>query len=83
MAPHTNSPQGRNDVREDQQMARTSEAENKGRREFLKLATAAAPAAAVAAAVGATSATGAEAATLKTGVQDNEHTRTYYASARF
>ena len=62
-------------------MARTSEAENTGRRDFLKLATAA-PAAAVAAAVGAT-ATEAEAATPKSGLQDTEHTRAYFASARF
>tara|TARA_R110002096_G_scaffold189191_32_gene369543 strand:+ start:152 stop:400 length:249 start_codon:yes stop_codon:yes gene_type:complete len=82
MTPDCQSPVGHNDQREDQQMARTSEAENTGRRDFLKLATAAAPAAAVAAAVGAT-ATEAEAATPKSGLQDTEHTRAYFASARF
>jgi hypothetical protein len=63
-------------------MAKTDKAEIKGRRDFLKLATAAAPAAVVAATVGAT-ATGAEAATPKSGMQDTEHTRAYFASARF
>jgi len=82
MTQQCQSPQGHNDFMEDQQMAKTSEADNKGRRDFLKLATAAAPAAAVAATVGA-SATTAEAATPKSGVQDTAHTRAYYASARF
>ena len=63
-------------------MAKNEEAGIKGRRDFLKLATTAAPAAVVAATVGA-SATEAEAATPKSGMQDTEHTRAYFASARF
>lgn len=63
-------------------MAKTPETPDSGRRDFLKLATAAAPAAAVAATLGA--ATEAEAAPAKgAGLQDTDHTRAYYASARF
>ena len=66
-------------------MAKTSKTEaatDAGRRNFLKLATAAAPAAVAAAALAST-ATDAEAQTKSSGMQDTEHTRAYFASARF
>lgn len=65
-------------------MAKTSKTTetDRGRRDFLKLATTAAPAAIAAAALGGTQA---EAATAQPteGVQDTAHTRAYFASARF
>jgi hypothetical protein len=63
-------------------MAKATDTTDKGRRDFLKLATAAAPAAMAAAVVGTTAAT-AQAAPKATGLQDSEHTRTYFATARF
>lgn len=55
---------------------------NEGRRNFLKLATTAAPAAVAAAAL-AGAATEAEAQGQGQGLQDTAHTRAYFASARF
>lgn len=52
------------------------------RRNFLKLATAAAPAV-VAATAFTGAATEAEAQSKSSGIQDTEHTRAYFASARF
>lgn len=66
-------------------MAKTTEAEmapNGSRRNFLKLATAAAPAAVAAATLSGTAGTG-EAAPKTKGMQDTDHTRAYLASARF
>ncbi|MFT7059181.1 MAG: hypothetical protein ACJASV_001688 [Pseudorhodobacter sp.] len=66
-------------------MAKKTEAEatpNEGRRNFLKLATTAAPAAVAAAALSGTAGEAA-AQTKSTGMQDTEHTRAYFASARF
>ncbi len=53
-----------------------------GRRDFLKLASTAAPAAIVAATAG-TGAEAAQTAATPDGLQDNAHTRTYYQLARF
>ncbi|WP_028914234.1 twin-arginine translocation signal domain-containing protein [Pseudorhodobacter ferrugineus] len=55
---------------------------NEGRRNFLKLATTAAPAAVAAAALSGT-ATEAEANAPRQGLQDTAHTSAYFASARF
>lgn len=66
-------------------MVKKTEAEataNEGRRNFLKLATTAAPAAVAAAALTGT-ATEAEAQAPGQGLQDTAHTRAYFASARF
>jgi hypothetical protein len=52
------------------------------RRNFLKLATAAAPAAVAATALAGTAAV-AEPQARKSGLQDTEHTRAYFATARF
>lgn len=60
----------------------TEKATDKGRRDFLKFATTAAPAVVAAAAVGA-AATEAEAAPASSGLQDTAHTRAYLATARF
>lgn len=66
-------------------MAKTSKTTetDRGRRNFLKLATTAAPAAVAAAALGGTQAAAATAQQLTEGVQDTAHTRAYFASARF
>ncbi|MBL3702279.1 twin-arginine translocation signal domain-containing protein [Sulfitobacter sp. BDSS02] len=53
------------------------------RRDFLKLAGTAAPAAVAAAAMSGTEAQAAEAPVNETRLQDTEHTRAYYESARF
>ncbi|OWU81605.1 ubiquinol-cytochrome c reductase iron-sulfur subunit N-terminal domain-containing protein [Phaeobacter sp. 22II1-1F12B] len=53
------------------------------RRDFLKLAGTAAPAAVAAAAISGTEAQAAEAPVNETRLQDTEHTRAYYESARF
>lgn len=66
-------------------MAQTSKdktAPQESRRNFLMLATAAAPAAVAATALSGTAAL-AEAPAPKSGLQDTEHTRAYFASARF
>lgn len=63
-------------------MPRTEETANDGRRNFLKLATVAAPAAIAATVVPVTEAEAAAPATA-TGLQDTAHVRAYYASARF
>ncbi|MDZ4096918.1 MAG: twin-arginine translocation pathway signal protein [Paracoccaceae bacterium] len=67
-------------------MAKTSKTTetDRGRRDFLKFATTAAPVAVAAAALGGTQAAAATAtAQPNQGVQDTAHTRAYYASARF
>ena len=53
------------------------------RRNFLKLAGAAAPAAAAAAALGTSEAVAAELPVAETRIQDTAHTRAYLESARF
>ncbi len=53
------------------------------RRDFLKLAGTAAPAAVAAAAMSGTEAQAADAPVNETRLQDTEHTRAYYESARF
>ena len=53
------------------------------RRDFLKLAGTAAPAAVAAAAISGTEAQAAEAPVNETRLQETEHTRAYYESARF
>ncbi len=63
-------------------MGKTSETEKTSRRDFLKLATTAAPAAAAATALGAAPAE-ADTSTSGSGLQDTAHTRAYYDSARF
>jgi Ubiquitinol-cytochrome C reductase Fe-S subunit TAT signal len=63
-------------------MPRTKEDREASRRDFLKLATTAAPVAIAAAAIGPGQAEAAEAAS-PTRLQDTAHTRAYYASARF
>lgn len=66
-------------------MAKNSKAEaapNGSRRNFLKLASIAAPAAVAATALSGTTAV-ADTPALKSGLQDTEHTRAYFASARF
>lgn len=55
---------------------------DEGRRSFLKLATAAAPAAAAVVASGQAAEASVE-DTVKSGLSDTAHTRAYYASARF
>lgn len=60
-----------------------SKTETANRRDFLKLATAAAPAAAVAVAAGGTAAEAAEPDLSRETMQDTVHTRAYYDSARF
>jgi hypothetical protein len=57
-------------------------APQESRRNFLKLATAAAPAAIAATALSGTAAVAGQAAPTS-GLQDTEHTRAYFASARF
>ena len=65
-------------------MARTRTQADTSRRDFLKLASASAPAAVVAAAtLGAGEAEAAGAEAPAKGLQDTAHTRAYYASARF
>jgi hypothetical protein len=64
-------------------MAKTSETPDTSRRDFLKLATTAAPAAIAATALGGTEAAAATASPQVQGLQDTAHTRAYYASARF
>lgn len=61
---------------------KNEEAGNKGRRDFLKLATLSAPAAAVAVTAGTTE-TEAKASASKDRMQDTAHTRAYFDSARF
>jgi hypothetical protein len=63
-------------------MSKKSEGAERSRRDFLKLATASAPAAVAAAALGTTQAEAAEGASAE-GIADTAHTRAYYASARF
>lgn len=55
---------------------------DKGRRAFLKLATASAPAAVAAVALGGTEAEAGQTRTTS-GLQDTAHTRAYFDSARF
>jgi hypothetical protein len=57
-------------------------APNGSRRNFLKLATAAAPAAVAASALSGTAAL-ADTQANASGLQDTEHTRAYFATARF
>ena len=65
-------------------MGKTSETKGASRRDFLKLASASAPAAVVAVALGGTQAEAATAATTQPqGLQDTAHTRAFYESARF
>ena len=54
-----------------------------GRREFLKLAAASAPAVALVATGGSAAAAGAEAECASGCVRDTAHVRAYYESARF
>lgn len=63
-------------------MSQKSDKAATSRRDFLKLATTAAPAAVAAAALGGTKAEAAE-PTQTSGMQDTRHTRAYYDSARF
>ncbi|MDW4548661.1 ubiquinol-cytochrome c reductase iron-sulfur subunit N-terminal domain-containing protein [Defluviimonas sp. D31] len=63
-------------------MSKTRDADRPTRRDFLKLASTAAPAAAAAAALGPDEAAAEEQPKTK-GLQDTIHTRAYYASARF
>lgn len=60
-----------------------SEKETANRRDFLKLASAAAPAAAVAVAAGGTKAEALEPDLSRDTMQDTVHTRAYYDAARF
>ncbi|NSX55571.1 ubiquinol-cytochrome c reductase iron-sulfur subunit N-terminal domain-containing protein [Parasulfitobacter algicola] len=60
-----------------------SENEGKSRRDFLKLASTAAPAAVAAAALTGAPAQAAETVTDETLMQDTAHTRAYFDSARF
>lgn len=62
-------------------MSKPTEKTDKGRRNFLKMAGTAAPATVAAAALGV--AEEAEASTEDTVLRDTEHTRTFYATARF
>ncbi len=55
---------------------------DKGRRDFLKMAGVAAPGAVAAAAMGGTAAQ-ADTPAETSGLRDTEHTRAFYASARF
>lgn len=63
-------------------MAKKTGTTDESRRNFLKLASVVAPAAVATASLGTVEA---EAATVKpvSGLQDTDHTRAYYASARF
>ncbi|WP_347313449.1 twin-arginine translocation signal domain-containing protein [Defluviimonas sp. SAOS-178_SWC] len=63
-------------------MGKTVETEKTSRRDFLKLATTAAPAAAAATALGAAPAA-ADTEAKGSGLQDTAHIRAYYDSARF
>lgn len=63
-------------------MTETEAAPNGSRRNFLKLATAAAPAVVAATALSGTAAV-ADTKAPTSGLQDTEHTRAYFASARF
>ena len=64
--------------------AKPEKAVRKDRRDFLKFAGTAAPLAAVAVATGGTEAGAASVPDLSSDkMQDTEHTRAYYASARF
>lgn len=60
----------------------TEAAANGSRRNFLKLAATAAPAAVAATALSATQAA-ADTQAASSGLQDTEHTRAYFATARF
>jgi hypothetical protein len=63
-------------------MSKAPETTDKGRRNFLKMATVAAPATVAAATLGGTT----EAVAAEVGdtvLRDTEHTRNFYASARF
>ncbi|MEX0287261.1 MAG: twin-arginine translocation signal domain-containing protein [Paracoccaceae bacterium] len=60
-----------------------SKKETANRRDFLKLATTAAPVAAVAVAAGGNPAEAAEPDLSRETMQDTAHTRAYYDSARF
>ena len=61
----------------------TKREDGASRRDFLKLATTAAPAAVAAAALSGTQAEAAEAPVNETRIQDTAHTRAYLDSARF
>lgn len=63
-------------------MGKSAETEKTSRRDFLKLATTAAPAAVAATALGAAPAE-ADTAVKTSGLQDTAHIRAYYDSARF
>lgn len=60
-----------------------SKEEGASRRDFLKLAGTTAPVAAVAVAAGGTTAEAAEPDLSRETMQDTQHTRAYYDSARF
>lgn len=62
---------------------KSQEATKNGRRDFLKLATAAAPLAAVAVATGGDPAEAATPDPASEKMQDTAHTRAYYDAARF
>lgn len=64
-------------------MSKTTGKPSQGRRDFLKLASTAAPAAIAAVAMGGTEAEAAETGQKKSGLQDTAHTRAFYESARF
>lgn len=67
----------------DSQSDRTPKGAQASRRAFLKIAGAAAPGAVAALAVTATGAEADTPAETGTGLRDTDHTRAYFASARF
>ncbi len=64
-------------------MSKPEQTANRGRRNFLKLASASAPAVVAAVALSGTEAEAAAPAAGETLLQDTDHTRAYFASARF
>jgi hypothetical protein len=64
-------------------MTKTTTKAKNSRRDFLKLATASAPAAVAAVALVGTEAEAKEASSKCSGLQDTAHTRAYFDSARF
>ena len=64
-------------------MTDTTRKSDASRRDFLKLASTAAPAAVAAAALSGTEAEAQELDTSGSGLRDTAHTRAYFASARF
>ncbi|MGB5870481.1 MAG: twin-arginine translocation signal domain-containing protein [Albidovulum sp.] len=64
-------------------MSKATDKATNSRRDFLKLASASAPAAVAAVALTGTEAEAVETATKGSGLQDTAHTRAYFDSARF